>query len=158
MTAEQRSLNLSNALSRLTVCTVPLNPDLDSLSDYPFEALRTLLNPVTPRVNDEIIAMSVGEPQHQPPALLTETNVTIQLSWAYAAGGPVRVRLQNPTGVPQYQLQVYAYARRGNRYVAAANTTVTDLGAGSKQSLTLPLVGEPDGAPLALEAVPTILQ
>jgi N-succinyldiaminopimelate aminotransferase len=52
---------------------VPLNPDLDSLSDYPFEALRTLLNPVTPRVNDEIIAMSVGEPQHQPPALLTET-------------------------------------------------------------------------------------
>jgi N-succinyldiaminopimelate aminotransferase len=52
---------------------VPLNPELDSLSDYPFEALRTLLNNVTPQVNDEIIAMSVGEPQHQPPALLTET-------------------------------------------------------------------------------------
>ena len=47
--------------------TVPLNPELDSLSDYPFEALRTLLNPVTPRVNDEPIPMSVGEPQHQPP-------------------------------------------------------------------------------------------
>jgi N-succinyldiaminopimelate aminotransferase len=52
---------------------VPLNPELDSLSDYPFEALRTLLNPVTPRVNDEVILMSVGEPQHQPPPLLTET-------------------------------------------------------------------------------------
>lgn len=52
---------------------MPLNPLLDTLSDYPFEALRTLLNPVTPRVNDAPIIMSVGEPQHQPPALLAET-------------------------------------------------------------------------------------
>src|SRR5665213_2814159 len=60
---------------------LPLNPALDSLSDYPFEALRTLLNPVTPRVNDEIIAMSVGEPQHQPPALLTETLAAHAHEW-----------------------------------------------------------------------------
>jgi succinyldiaminopimelate transaminase len=52
---------------------VPLNPQLDTLSDYPFEALRTLLNPVTPVVNDPPILMSLGEPQHQPPALLAET-------------------------------------------------------------------------------------
>ena len=49
---------------------MPLNPQLDTLSDYPFEALRTLLNPVTPVVNDPPILMSLGEPQHQPPALL----------------------------------------------------------------------------------------
>jgi succinyldiaminopimelate transaminase len=60
---------------------VPLNSDLDSLSDYPFEALRTLLNPVTPRVNDAPILMSVGEPQHQPPALLTETIVKHAHDW-----------------------------------------------------------------------------
>src|SRR5437763_6167058 len=52
---------------------VPLNPQLDTLSDYPFEVLRTLLNPVTPRVNDPPILMSLGEPQHQPPLLLAET-------------------------------------------------------------------------------------
>jgi N-succinyldiaminopimelate aminotransferase len=52
---------------------VPLNPQLDTLSDYPFETLRTLLNSVTPRVNDAPILMSLGEPQHQPPALLAET-------------------------------------------------------------------------------------
>ena len=52
---------------------MPLNPQLDTLSDYPFEALRTLLNPVTPRVNDPPILMSLGEPQHQPPPLLAET-------------------------------------------------------------------------------------
>jgi succinyldiaminopimelate transaminase len=61
--------------------SVPLNPQLDTLSDYPFEALRTLLNPVTPVVNDAPILMSVGEPQHQPPALLTETLAAHAHEW-----------------------------------------------------------------------------
>lgn len=52
---------------------MPLSPLLDTLSDYPFAALRELLNPVMPRINDDPILMSVGEPQHQPPPLLTET-------------------------------------------------------------------------------------
>ena len=60
---------------------MPLNPQLDTLSDYPFEALRTLLNPVTPVVNDVPILMSVGEPQHQPPALLTETLAAHAHAW-----------------------------------------------------------------------------
>jgi N-succinyldiaminopimelate aminotransferase len=60
---------------------VPLNPQLDTLSDYPFEALRTLLNPVTPVVNDPPILMSVGEPQHQPPPLLTETLAAHAHEW-----------------------------------------------------------------------------
>lgn len=60
---------------------MPLNPQLDTLSDYPFESLRTLLNPITPRVNDAPIAMSVGEPQHQPPALLTETLAAHAHEW-----------------------------------------------------------------------------
>jgi len=60
---------------------VPLNPQLDSLSDYPFESLRTLLNPVVPRVNDPPILMSVGEPQHQPPALLAETLAAHAHEW-----------------------------------------------------------------------------
>jgi N-succinyldiaminopimelate aminotransferase len=60
---------------------VPLNPLLDTLSDYPFEALRTLLNPVAPVVNDPPIVMSVGEPQHQPPALLGETLAAHAHEW-----------------------------------------------------------------------------
>ncbi len=58
-----------------------LNPLLDTLSDYPFEALRTLLNPVTPVINDPPIIMSLGEPQHQPPALLTETLMAHAHEW-----------------------------------------------------------------------------
>jgi N-succinyldiaminopimelate aminotransferase len=60
---------------------VPLNPQLETLSDYPFEALRTLLNPVTPVVNDPPILMSLGEPQHQPPALLAETLAAHAHEW-----------------------------------------------------------------------------
>jgi N-succinyldiaminopimelate aminotransferase len=60
---------------------VPLNPQLDTLSDYPFEALRGLLNPVTPVVNDPPILMSLGEPQHQPPALLAETLAAHAHEW-----------------------------------------------------------------------------
>ncbi len=60
---------------------MPLNPQLDTLSDYPFEALRNLLNPVTPVVNHPPILMSVGEPQHQPPALLTEALAAHAHEW-----------------------------------------------------------------------------
>ncbi len=60
---------------------MPLNPLLDTLSDYPFEALRTLLNPVTPLVNDPPILMSLGEPQHQPPTLLAETLAAHAHEW-----------------------------------------------------------------------------
>src|SRR3954454_11521622 len=73
MTLVEWTRNLPAGSSGGRISPVPLNPQLDTLSDYPFEALRTLLNPVTPRVNDPPILMSLGEPQHQPPPLLAET-------------------------------------------------------------------------------------
>jgi hypothetical protein len=94
-----------------------------------------------------------------PPALLTEMDVRIGLDVGHVtATDSVMVQLDNPSSVPQYQLQVYAYARRGGRYVAAGNTTVADLGAGSKQRVKLPLVGLVSSANLHVEAIPTILQ
>jgi len=92
------------------------------------------------------------------PALLTQTNVTVKLSWRSDGYGRLRIALDNPTSVPQYQLQVYAYAEQDGRYLAAGNTTVTDLGAGSRQSLELTLLGDPGRARLRVEAIPTILQ
>jgi hypothetical protein len=94
-----------------------------------------------------------------PPALLTETNVRIGLDVGYVTGArSVTVRLDNPSSVPQYQLQVYAYARHGQRYAAAGNLTVADLGAGSKQRVKLTLVGVVPSANLHVVAIPTILQ
>jgi hypothetical protein len=93
------------------------------------------------------------------PARLTETNVRIGLDVGYfTGGGSVTVHLDNPSSVPQYQLQVYAYARHASRYVAAGNLTVALLGAGSKQRVRVPLVRVVPSANLHVEAIPTILQ
>jgi N-succinyldiaminopimelate aminotransferase len=48
-----------------------VNPRLDGLQPYPFERLRTLLTGVTP-ASQRAIRLSVGEPQHETPALITE--------------------------------------------------------------------------------------
>ncbi|WP_207484834.1 aminotransferase class I/II-fold pyridoxal phosphate-dependent enzyme [Arenibaculum pallidiluteum] len=53
---------------------IPLaNPRLDRLRDYPFARLAQLLEGVAPRSNLEPIVMTIGEPQHAPPALIEET-------------------------------------------------------------------------------------
>jgi hypothetical protein len=92
------------------------------------------------------------------PARITETNVRIEVRHAYVSGADtLTVRLANPTSVPQFQLQVYAYIRRGDQFVAAGNATVWDLGAGSGQRVKLVLVGTA-GSGLRVKAVPTILQ
>jgi N-succinyldiaminopimelate aminotransferase len=109
---------------------VPLNPQLDTLSDYPFEALRTLLNPVTPRVNDAPILMSLGEPQHQPPALLAETLAANADKWN-----------QYPpmNGTPDLRQAIAAWLTR--RYRLPANTLDPDKHiltlAGTKEGLYL---------------------
>jgi N-succinyldiaminopimelate aminotransferase len=49
-----------------------LNTRLDLLNDYPFQRLNDLLAGVAPRANQPPVVMSVGEPQHQPPAFVRE--------------------------------------------------------------------------------------
>jgi len=48
------------------------NDRLDLLTDYPFTRLATLLSGITPRANMAPVMLSVGEPQHPPPALIDE--------------------------------------------------------------------------------------
>jgi hypothetical protein len=93
------------------------------------------------------------------PALLTDPGIHLNVRVDRSArADSITVHLDNPTSVPQYQLQLYATAADDGRYVAAGNATVSDLGAGSAQSVTLSLVGPAQGAKLRVTAVPTILQ
>ncbi len=57
------------------------NTDLDKLTDYPFDRLRALLNPLSPPMDKEPLIMSLGEPQHAPPALLAETVAAQAEQW-----------------------------------------------------------------------------
>ncbi len=49
------------------------NPRLDGLGDYFFRRLAALIEPLTPADGVEVIDLSIGQPLHPTPALLTET-------------------------------------------------------------------------------------
>ncbi len=83
---------------------------------------------------------------------------TPALAGAPQGASRLAIALHNLSGVPQYQLQVYAFAELGGRYVAAGNVTVPHLGSQSRQKLALGLLGKLDHARLQIEALPTIFQ
>ncbi len=58
-----------------------VNSSLSQLSDYPFQRLRDLLDHHEVPKNIAPLAMSIGEPQHQPPALLQDTINAHATSW-----------------------------------------------------------------------------
>lgn len=47
-----------------------LNPALEALTDYPFDRLRALLDPIRPPEGLPPLVLSVGEPRHPPPAIV----------------------------------------------------------------------------------------
>jgi N-succinyldiaminopimelate aminotransferase len=49
-----------------------MNPDLGLLQPYPFEKLAKLKAGITPPAQLEHIALSIGEPKHQPPSFVVE--------------------------------------------------------------------------------------
>lgn len=49
-----------------------MNPDLNRLQPYPFEKLRQLKGDILPKVDKYHIALSIGEPKHEPPAFVAE--------------------------------------------------------------------------------------
>jgi len=49
-----------------------MNQDLDRLQPYPFEKLNRLKAGITPPAGLEHIALSIGEPKHQPPKFIAE--------------------------------------------------------------------------------------
>ena len=78
------------------------------------------------------------------------------------AHGQTRARLtvavRNSSSVPQYQLPVYAVARKGGRYVAAGSLTIEQLDGQASQTVELGLVGTPVHARVQLEALATTLK
>jgi hypothetical protein len=70
----------------------------------------------------------------------------------------VETEVANHTGIPQYDLAVYAWAKRDGRYVAAGRGSVEDLGTDSTATVKLKLIGNPGGAQVRVAAPPTIFQ
>ena len=49
-----------------------MNPDLAKLQPYPFEKLKQLKHGIVPPVDKQHIALSIGEPKHEPAAFIAE--------------------------------------------------------------------------------------
>ena len=96
------------------------------------------------------------------PGKLPVISATVKPSAATGGGhahaDSVRVSLHNLSAIPQYQLQVYAFARHRGRYVAAGRLTVEELDGGASGTYRLGLVGRPDGARPQITAFATTLQ
>lgn len=69
-----------------------------------------------------------------------------------------RLAVENLSAIPQLQLQVYAYARHGGRYLAAGNLTVPTLGGGAATTVSVPLAGRASRDQLQVQAIPTIVK
>lgn len=67
-----------------------------------------------------------------------------------------RISVENVSDVPQYGLQVYAFAQQGGRYVAAGKTEIEHLGTGQQVTVAIPLTGSARKRPLRVEAIPTM--
>ncbi len=66
------------------------------------------------------------------------------------------VAFSNLSSVPQYQLQVYAYARGRHRYLAAGSTSIVSLNGDSSTTVQLRLTGPPDRGAVQVQASATI--
>ncbi len=58
-----------------------LNRRTGQLSDYPFDSLRVLLDPISPPDGVTPLALSIGEPKHTPPALISEALIANAHLW-----------------------------------------------------------------------------
>ena len=61
---------------------MPLNARMDAVGDYPFDRLRALLGALEPPTGVTPIPLSLGEPQHAPPAFLAETVARETAGWS----------------------------------------------------------------------------
>jgi hypothetical protein len=81
---------------------------------------------------------------------------------AVPAGAPrrraVRVRVDNRSQVPQFDLQVYAYVTRHGRYVAAGRAVVKQLDHGKGATARVRLAGRGGGGSTQAHAIPTIFR
>src|SRR5690606_19471099 len=80
------------------------NARLDGLTEYPFQRLAALLAGVTPPSSDgkgdDQTVMSIGEPQHTPPALLHTALAKAQGDWG---------KYPPTAGTPAYRAAVAAW-------------------------------------------------
>lgn len=103
----------------------------------------------------------VGAPE-DPPLTVAESLPSLEVSQRPEAGGKdggtLQVEVANSSDVPQYELELYAWAEDGKKLLAAGTADVAELEGGAKATVRLPLVGDPGKAPVEVFVPPTIFE
>jgi hypothetical protein len=73
---------------------------------------------------------------------------------AAPANSTLSVKITNKSDIPQYDLEVYAGAKKGRRYVAAGATGVEHLGSNESTTVDVPLTGDAKGTHVQLFIAP----
>jgi aspartate/methionine/tyrosine aminotransferase len=126
------------------------NERLDRLDDFPFRRLARLIEGVPPPVGRQVIDLSIGEPQHAPPALLAETVAAHAGTWNRyppAAGTPdfrraaaqwLHRRFALPEGAVDPDRHVQPVAGTKEALYLVAQVVVPERPAGSRPVVFVP--------------------
>jgi hypothetical protein len=99
---------------------------------------------------------TVGVSQLQQSAGASLPQIDVSTPTGGSAPGSVAVSVSNRSGIPQYDLPVYAVASRAGREVGAGRAEVAHLGTRATTTLRITLLGKSQMATLRLIAPPTI--
>lgn len=101
----------------------------------------------------------VGTPSPTPVTTASRVPALSAHADSPAAGkDTVEATVSNDTGLPQYDVAVYAWADKGGHLVAAGQAQIPDLNEGDTSTVKVALVGDPKGADVHVAAPPTIFQ
>ncbi|SMH56077.1 aminotransferase class I/II-fold pyridoxal phosphate-dependent enzyme [Azospirillum agricola] len=126
------------------------NDRLDRLTDYPFTRLANLLSGITPRANTAPVLLSVGEPQHPPPAILDETLRANVAGWSKyppvggspdfraAAGDWLTRRYGLPAGLLQHDRSILPVSGTREALFMLALLAVPSSKAGRQPAVLMP--------------------
>jgi hypothetical protein len=109
------------------------------------------------RLHSDGAYVKVGAPAAHPVTVARHVS-DLEIADERRAGSNLHARVINGTGIPQYDLDVYAVAVRGGRYVAAGRVSLAHLGVDSSADLTFPLVGDARGGHVQVFAPQTLFQ
>jgi aspartate/methionine/tyrosine aminotransferase len=129
---------------------VPLSAKYQSLEEYPFTRLNKLLGGVNPRANEAPILMSVGEPQHEPPAFMAKAiadNAHLWNRYPAMAGTPalrataaawLTGRYRLPAGMIEPERHVMALSGTKEGLYLVATMVVPESKAGRRPVALMP--------------------
>ena len=74
------------------------------------------------------------------------------------ANSTLSVKITNKSDIPQYDMGVYAVAKKGSSYVAAGEATLEHLGSNGTATVQVPVAGDGQGAQFQIFVTPTFFK